>query len=375
MNAIERKSLFEHFSELQDPRVERCRMHSLIDIITISICAVMSGAQNWVDMQDYGEEKKEWLSTFLALENGIPSHDTFRRVFSLIDTTKFQQCYGSWIDAISNSINTSEQHVAIDGKTLRRSFDLVSEIKPMHLVSAWCSASNFMLAQLPVSDKSNEITAIPNLLEMLSIRGCIFTIDAMGAQKKIAKQIVESKGDYIFGLKENHKNLYKEVQSFFSDESNLQFMQVNKEVEAGHGRIETRECFSASAGLLKRADGWEGLQSVAMIRATREINGKISFEERYFISSLESDCKLIAKTVRKHWGIENTLHWNLDMNFAEDFSRVREKNSAENLALLRRMAVGLFKNESTKISIRRKIRKAYVDDKFMLNVLGVKEAK
>ena len=370
MLSLEKLSILDHFSTLEDPRIDRHKKHSLINIITISICATMSGAENWVDMQDYGLEKKEWLSTFLELENGTPSHDTFRRVFSLIDTTKFQKCYTEWINAISQSVNS--EHVAIDGKTLRRSFDLVSAIKPLHLVSAWSSASSFILAQLPVDDKSNEITAIPKLLDMLCIRGCIFTIDAIGAQKKIAKQIVEKGGDYIFGLKDNNKNLHKEAKEFFARSSTAKFIQKHKDVDADHGRIETRECFSASAALFRKTDAWDGMQSVVMIKSTREINGKESAQHRFFISSLdETDPKLLADTIRNHWGIENTLHWNLDMNFAEDSSRVREKTSAQNLALLRRIIVGLFKNEDTEISIRRKIRKACMDNNFMLRVLGV----
>lgn len=367
MEAIEDQSLIEHFSTLEDPRIERGRMHSLIDIITISICSVMSGAENWVDMEDYGKGKQEWLSTFLELKNGIPSHDTFRRVFSLIDPIKFQECYLNWITAISKSI--TKEHIAIDGKTLRRSFDLVSDLKPMHLISAWSSSSNFIVGQLPVDDKSNEITAIPALLDMLSARGCIFTIDAMGAQKKIATKIHKSGADYVLGLKENNKNLYKEAKNFFSEESNSNFIKKHKEVDANHGRIETRECFVASAGMFKKNDAWDGMQSIAMVRSSREVNGKVTTEDRFFISSLEAEPKLIAQTIRSHWGIENTLHWNLDMNFAEDSSRVREKNSAQNLALLRRISVGLFKNEKTKISIRRKIKKACMDNDFMLQVL------
>jgi len=371
MQEVIKFSIVEHFTELEDPRIERGKKHSLIDIITISICAVISGSENWIDMQDYAREKEDFFKSFLELKNGIPSHDTFRRVFSLINPKKFQECYTEWIQAISGCID--KEHIAIDGKTLRRSFDQSSGIKAMHLVNAWSCTSSFILAQKPVNDKSNEITAIPDLLEMFCVRGCILTLDAMGAQKKIATKIVDKKGDYIFGLKENNKNLYKDVKKFFSESSSAEFVQSCKDVDSGHGRIETRECFVASAGMIKGSENWEGIKSVALIKSSREVRGKITTEQRCFISSLEPDCELIAKTVRNHWGIENTLHWNLDMNFAEDRSRVREKNSAENLAMLRRIVVGLIKNEPSKMSIRRKIKKACMNDKFLLQILGVQK--
>jgi len=361
-------SLEEYFSDLEDPRLERSKKHQLLDIIVISICGTICGMESWVEMEDFGNTRKDWFSKFLDLEHGIPSHDTFRRVFSLIDPKAFQKCFLTWVEALCSSCE--EKHVAIDGKTLRRSFDKVSDKPALHLVSAWSASNNFVLGQVAVDDKSNEIVAIPKLLDILAARGCIFTMDAMGCQKSITEKIVDKKADYVLCLKENHPNLYAEAQRFFEDSSNVKYIDEYEKTEADHGRIERRKCLSASANLFKKIDGWVGVESVSMIEAEREINGKVSLEKRYFISSLRNEADKIATAVRSHWGIENSLHWVLDMNLNEDQCRIRDKNAAENFAMMRRMTVGLLKNEnSTKKSIKRKIQFACMKEDYILTVL------
>lgn len=352
--------------------MERSKRHKLLDIISIAICSTICGMESFVEFEDYGKVKEDWLSNFLELPNGIPSHDTFRRVFSLLDPLEFQNCFGDWVSAICS--HSPEDFIAIDGKTLRRSFDKASEQPALHLVSAWSSSNNFVLGQVAVDDKSNEITAIPKLLELIAGQGCTFTIDAMGCQKAIAKKIIEKKADYVFCLKQNNLNLYTEVEKFFEDPSNQKYIESFQKTEGDHGRIETRSYSSASAGFLKNTDDWVGVQSIVQVESEREVkgSGEISLERRFYISSLLSNAEVLAKGIRSHWSIENSLHWVLDVNFGEDNCRVREKVETENFAMLRRMAVGLLKQESsTKKSIRRKINIASLDNDYLWKVLQV----
>lgn len=373
MNEFNQLSLLEHFSELEDPRVDRTRRHELLDIIAIAICAVVCGTESWVEIEDFGEARQEWFKKFLKLPNGIPSHDTFRRVFSLLDPKKLQSCFQSWVQTLCAS--TKEEIIAIDGKTLRRSFDKATEQLPLHLVSAWSSANNFVLGQVAVEDKSNEIIAIPKLLEILNIDGSIITIDAMGCQKEIAKQINEKGGDYVLCLKENHPNLHNEVAQFFGSEDNMEDIDFCETVDGDHGRIETRKCFNVSADNFQHAQAWTGIKSIAMIETEREINGKIGSEKRYYISSLETNAERLGGAVRTHWQIENSLHWVLDVTFDEDQCRIRDKIATENFAMLRRIAVGLLKNEtSTNKSVRRKKTLAARDDDYLLAVLRANKA-
>lgn len=367
-------SLEDFFEELPDPRIDRHKQHKLTDIVVISICAVICGMKSWIDIADFGESREEWFSKFLELPNGIPSHDTFRRVFGLIEPNKFQECFNNWLLALCSV--SGEDVVAIDGKTLRRSLDKVKGISALHLVSAWSCNRSMVLGQVAVDEKSNEIVAIPKLLEILSARGCIFTIDAMGCQKEIAGQITEKKGDYVFCLKENHPNLHEEAVKFFENPSNAEHIDSIESTEADHGRIETRKCQTASANLFYKTENWPGIASVGMIESTREINGKISKEKRYYISSLESNAKRISSAIRSHWQIENSLHWTLDVTFDEDQCRIRDEKAAENFAILRRMAVGLLKNEtSTKKSLRRKVNRALTDPNYLLTVLAANKSK
>jgi len=368
MSKTKELSLLEHFSALEDPRVDRTKRHELLDIVVISICAVICGMESWVDIEDFGEGRKDWFKKFLKLPNGIPSHDTFRRVFSLLNAEQFQQCFQSWVRAICEAVD--EDVVAIDGKTLRRSFDKSAEQPPLHLVSAWSSANSLVLGQVAVKDKSNEIVAIPKLLELLDIKGCIVTIDAMGCQKEIAKQITANEGYYVFCLKENHPKLYNEVKDFFSSNNSVKDIDTHQTTDCNHGRIEVRKYTSTSVKDFKCVSAWKGIKSVGMIESKREINGEVSLEKRYYISSLESNAKCFGEAVRTHWQIENSLHWVLDVVFGEDQCRIRDKFAAENFALLRRMAIGLLKNEtSSKKSIRRKSHQASWDNDYLLQVL------
>ncbi|MCB0319135.1 MAG: ISAs1 family transposase [Bdellovibrionales bacterium] len=374
MSSLVKLSILDNFSELEDPRIDRCKRHELLDIIAISLCGVISGMQHWEEIEEYGKAREEWFSKFLKLPNGIPSHDTFRRVFMLLEPKNFQKCFSNWITAICSSC--PENVIAIDGKCLRRSFDKVKEISALHLVSAWSCANNFVLGQLAVEDKSNEIVAIPQLLDMLTIRGHIFTLDAMGCQKRIAEKIVSNKGDYVFSLKDNHPNLRQEAENFFSDPVNSVHIDFHETVDGEHGRIETRKCSSASANLFYKTEDWIGVASVSMIESTREINGAASKEKRYFISSLDPNAKKLLGSVRTHWQIENTLHWSLDNTLNEDQCRIRERNSAQNFATLRRMAGGLIKNgTSEKKSIRRKMMLASWNTDYLIKILQTNNTK
>lgn len=361
----------EYFSVIADPRKPINRRHNLIDIIVISICATLSGCEDFTEIAEYGEAKEEWLKTFLELPNGIPSHDTFTRVFRVIDPDEFGDCFSEWVQALREEV--SQEVVAIDGKTIRRSFDKASEKTALHVVSAFASENKLALGQVSVSDKSNEITAIPKLLKLLYLKGCIVTIDAMGCQKKIASAIRNKKADYVLALKGNHPNLEKEIKNIFSDEYFLKDCDYHKTEnnKKNHGRLEVREYYiTDKLKSLSDKDKWKDLKSIGMVKSSRTVNGKTSLETRYFICSIKSDSNLFAKAARKHWSIENSLHWVLDVVFNEDYSRSRKDCATNNLAALRKIALNLIRAEkSTKGSIKVKRLRASLKDEYLMEVL------
>lgn len=342
----------QHFSALKDPRVDRTKRHRLLDILVIAICAVICGADSWEDVEEFGKAKQSWLQTILDLPNGIPSHDTFNRVFARLDPNSFQECFLRWVSAVSTV--TQGQVVAIDGKILRRSHDKRAGKSAIDMVSAWASANRLVLAQRKVDDKSNEITAIPELLRVLEIRGCIVTIDALGCQTEIAERIIAQGGEYVLALKENQGRLYQDVVLLFEDLERSGYSayeyDYEKTAERGHGRTEIRECWTISdrevLGHLRGADNWKGLQSVSRIRSCRWDGQKQTVEERYHIASVRGAQRILS-AVRSHWSIENSLHWTLDIAFDEDRCRMRKEHGAENFAVLRHIALNLLKHEST----------------------------
>ena len=370
-------SITLHFASIRDPRVERSKKHKLIDIITMTICGVICGADSWVDIAMFGESKKEWLKGFLELANGIPSHDTFGDVFSRIDPAQFRECFVEWVRTVEEL--TRGQLVSIDGKTLRRSHDRFRGKDAIHMVSAWSSANGLVLGQTKTDEKSNEITAIPELLKLLEISGCIVSIDAMGCQKEIAKAIVDKSADYVLSLKQNQGNLYEDVKELFEGAFQFGFEDIEYDtyetLEKGHGRIETRQCWAISdpQGLsyIRSLSEWKSLSSVAMVGAERRIGDSVSVESRYYISSLKGDARQLLWAIRGHWGIENSLHWVLDIAFREDDSRVRKDNAPENLAVLRHIALNLLKQEkSLKVGIKAKRKRAGWDNDYLMKVLA-----
>ena len=370
-------SIGQHFADLEDPRVERTKRHKLLDILVIAICAVICGADDWVAIQEFGEAKLDWFKEFLDLPNGIPSHDTFGRVFARLDPDQFHSCFMNWIMAASEL--TKGQVIAIDGKTLRRSHDKTLGKGAIVMVSAWATANHLVLGQVKVDDKSNEITAVPELLRALDISGCIITTDAMGCQKEIASLAVEGKGDYVLALKDNHPLLSEDVQLLFDDLEDSRFRayeyDVEQTVEKGHGRLETRQCWTISDPTVLRGlrgtQEWSSLRCVAKVRARRTVDDKTTVEDRYYLSSLEGRAQQLLMATRTHWGIENSLHWVLDIAFREDESRVRKEHGAQNLATLRHIALNLLKQEKTsKIGIKNRRLKAGWSEQYLLRILA-----
>jgi predicted transposase YbfD/YdcC len=330
-----KKSLLEHFTTINDPRINRTKDHELIDILVIAICALLCRAETFNEMEDFGKAKLDWFKTFLSLPNGIPSHDTFNRVFQALNPKEFLDAFLNWTQGLRRAV--PDEVVALDGKALRRA--LAADKTPKYIVSAWAEDNGLVLGQLKVDEKSNEITAVPQLLRVLELSGCIVTLDAMGCQKNIAREIKAADAEYVLALKGNQETVHREVKEFLDDavaesktwrpagvqpEAKTARWATKKIVEKDHGRLETREYFqSAELGWFADQSKWEGLQSIGMVQASREINGKISSERRYHLSSLPLDIERFARAVRSHWGIENKLHWVLDVHFREDQSRAR----------------------------------------------------
>ena len=366
--------LVSHLSIIKDPRRENGKRHELVNIIIIAMLSILSGGDDWTDMEDFGETQIDFLKSFLELPNGIPSHDTFRRVFSILKPEVIEATLTNWLSNLRGELLEGEV-IAIDGKTLRRSLDKSKGTAGLHLVNAWSAERSIILGQVAVKDKSNEIVAIPELLDSLKVEGAVITIDAIGCQKEIAVKIRENKADYVLCLKANHPTFHTQVKKSFEElmsADNLKNTEhtVFETVEKDHGRIETRRCYAMSTSAISKAAEWNDLNSVTMIERLREINGKISSKKHYYISSLAPDAKNISHKIREHWKIENTLHWTLDVIFNEDNSTLRDKIGAQNLSLIRKIAISLIKNEPTpSMSIKRKRKKAGWDTKFLLKIL------
>lgn len=367
--------LLDEIRHIDDPRTQREPDHLLIDIVTIAILATLAGADNMTAVETYGKAKGAWLSTFLELPNGIPSHDTFSRVFNLIDPEQFNRFFERLIEHITDQLNIKLIH--IDGKTLRGSYDRGHQIKALHSVSAWASEHQLVLAQQRVEGKSNEITAIPHLLELLSLEGAIITLDAMGTQRAIAEQIIKGGGDYILALKGNHGNLYKGVDQFFEQAVSADWQGIEhsyyEQTESNHHRIELRQVwvvpFSAVPELAN-AHLWRGLDAIVMVRRKRTLWNKVEEEVSYYLTSLSVEATEMAGYIRAHWSIENSCHWVLDVTFKEDRSRIRTGHGAENTGLLRRLCLGVLKRDSSKGSLAQKRYRAAMDDRFMMSLLG-----
>ena len=366
----------ESFSELTDHRRAEGQRHPLINLIVISVCAVIANAESESDIAEYALAKQEQLSNFLDMKYGVPSEPTFRRFLSLVDSDQLEKCFIEFTKRLS--ITVKSKHIAIDGKTLCSSYDHAKGQPAIHMLSALATEYGLTLAQIKTDDKSNEITVIPKLIEMLNIEDTVISMDAMGTQKSIAKQIVESKGDYVLALKSNHKTFYDEVEDFFQQLIKSEFKCVKAEqrkiVEKGHGRIEEREYFICGTkyDCFSETDKWEGIQSVICTTTKRQevLSGSTSTDIRFFISSLSIDyVDKIITSIRSHWGIENSLHYVLDVTFNEDYSRIRTKYAAENFSVLRRLALNVIRCDKSKGSVRTKRLRAALNDTFMADLL------
>lgn len=372
-------SLLSQFSVIRDPRRVCGKLHKLEKILAITVLGIISGAESWVEIEEFGKCHADWLSTFLDLENGTPSHDTIGRVFSILDPEEFQRCFINWAETLREPVRA--EIVSIDGKTLRRSFDKANGLLPFHIVSAWANENGLSLGQKQVVGKSNEITAIPELLKLLALDGSIVTIDAMGCQKEITQQIRGKKADYVLALKDNQKNLHNRAKSFFDEHKKDNFadprIESHHSSDKSHGRIEERSYyFSSDINCMKPFENWSDLTSIGMVIAQRTIDGVTSTQTRYFISSLKKNSiSDFARAVRVHWGIENKLHWVLDVCMREDLSRVRKNYAAQNFAALRKIALNLIKLDKTpKKSFRLKKFRASLSTDYALSILLNKNA-
>ncbi len=368
-------SISDHFASLSDPRKSGMVDHPLLEIITITICAVICGANNWVEVALFGQRRQAWLKQFLELSQGIPSHDTFGRVFSRLSAEAFQRSFAGWIQSVFKC--SQGQVIAIDGKCLRRSYDRGSNKAAIHMVSAWSQANRVVLGQVKTDAKSNEITAIPKLLELLEIKGCIVTIDAIGCQRAITARIRAAGGHYVIALKGNQSQLHTDVVEYFEYAQRRQFKGIVSDyyetVDKDHGRVEVRRYRTiAQLDWLEGQAKWAGLTLIGQVESERHINGQISRETRYYIASLDNDAQQFARAVRGHWSIENTLHWSLDVTFREDDSRLRQGAAAENFAVVRHVALSLLQQEkSLKVGIAAKRLNAALDPDYLLKVLMI----
>jgi predicted transposase YbfD/YdcC len=371
------KGLIEHFKTLPDPRVDRTKRYPLIEIILLIVAGTVSGCDGWKSIKDFGEAKLEWLRKFLPYKDGIPVDDTLARVMRKIETKAFQTCFMQWVQSVSDA--TAGDIVAIDGKTLRRSHNHRDGVAAIHMVSAWSSENGLVLGQEKTAEKSNEITAIPQLLEVLELKGCIVTIDAMGCQTAIAEKIVQKKADYVLALKGNQGNLHSEVSDFFKIALAENFKGVAhdyyEEHDAGHGRVEYRQCWAItpSAESFPSFKKWANLKSLIVIKSRREFKSSetpATEDTRFYIASIKPDAKKTLGAVRQHWGVENNLHWTLDMTFREDESRIRMDAAPENFAIMRHIALNLIKNDtSRKASVKRKRFMAALEDDFRESII------
>lgn len=362
----EKTSLHRYFENIPDYRIARNRKHALSEVIILSILAVICGAESWNSIEEFGKTKHDFLRTFLKLPNGIPSHDTINRIFSNLRPKVFEELFIKWVEDIKDD-SIKKEVISIDGKCIRGSKDSFHGQSPIYMVSAWASENELVLGQIKVDEKSNEITAIPQLLKLLDIEGSIITIDAIGTQTDIAEMIIEDKADYILAVKGNQHDLLDQIQGRFAQQSPYSTDTV---MEKGHGRIETRTCeVITKLNFVDDRIFWKGLKSIVKITSSRQINQKISREVRYYISSLECSSAEFNKFIRQHWGIENKLHWSLDMVFDEDRQRKRSKNAANNFSYIRKIALNTLKKDTSKGSLVTKRLKAGWDNKFLLALL------
>ena len=363
-----------YFGNLRDPRASHSIEHKLLDILIISICGTISGANDFAAIAEYGKSKESWLKTFLELENGIPSTDTFERIFARLNPTELQKCFIGWMEAVHKT--TKGELLNIDGKTLRGAKEAGNSRSLIHMVSVWSATQHLVLGQKKVNEKSNEITAISPLLEMLAIRGCLVSIDAMGCQREIAKTIIEQGADYVLALKGNQGDLHDDVRQLFTSARAQKFDNIEHQfystVEKGHGRIEKRYYWTmGNTEFLIGAEKWTGLKSIGMVESERNLNGVVSIEQRYYILSIESDVHRFSQSVRSHWSIENQLHWILDVGFDEDASQSCRGYSAENLAVIRHVGLNLLsRDKKTKVGVKTKRLKAGWDDSYLKDVLN-----
>ena len=359
-----------YFASLKDPRIDRCKAHALTDIIFLTLAAVLAGCESWDDIEEFGHTKEAWLRAFVPLENGIPSHDTINRVFAALDADAFQHCFLDWVKQVANT--SSGEIVAIDGKRMCNAGEGGCK-SVVHMVHAWSQANHLLLGQIKTNDKSNEITAIPTLLDLLMLKGCIITIDAMGCQRDIAQAIVKKEAGYVLAVKDNQGHLAEDIRAAFERSPSGTGFQPWEHLEVGHGRIDYRCCrvLKASDYVLD-CERWAGLQTIAQVetRRTDKASGQVSTEKRYFISSLPVEAALIAKAVRGHWSVENNLHWSLDVVFGEDYSTKQAGNAAQNFGLVVRMALSILKAEkSLKRSLKGKRLKAAWDNAYLQKLL------
>jgi predicted transposase YbfD/YdcC len=363
------------FHDIDDPRMDRTKFHLLQDILVIAICAVICGAEGPTAIEEYAHDKRDWLRTFLTLPNDIPSHDTIGRVIALLDPRQFQSCFLRWVQEICHLL--PGEVVAIDGKTLRHSFDTELAQSPIHIVSAWATSNRVVLGQIKVNDKSNEITAIPELIDALDLTNCIVSIDAMGCQKQIATHIRAKDADYALALKKNQERLFTEVHDLFERALSAMPRQISLDyyetIDQAHGRREIRRYWTTDTiSCLSTKDQWPGLQSVGMVETDRTLAGETTRERRFYILSFPSNARTFGHAVRSHWGIENSVHWILDVTFREDDSRIRMGHGPENFAVLRHIALNLLHDErSFKGSIKTKRLKCGWNDEYLAKVLKV----
>lgn len=360
-----------YFQDLEDPRHGNAGQHELLEILMIALCTTLCGGKSAVDMELFGQSKEALLRQFLTLEHGIPSHDTFSRVLRLLDPDQFRACFQTFMAGFAETCGLEHKGVvAIDGKVLRGSFDKASGQSALHMVSAWGNEQGLVLAQIAVDEKSNEITAVPKLLELLCLEGTIVTVDALNTQREIARKIVDKGGDYALALKKNQATLYRDVVDFFEDPE-VQGLDIDKETDGGHGRIETREHFvSSDIDWLQQDHHWPGLKAIGKVVRSRETRDKCTAETAYYLLASALPAESFGRAVRGHWGIENRLHWVLDVTMGEDLCRTRKDNAPHNLAVLRHMALNIINKEPSKRSRRGKFIRAGWDDSFLFKLLA-----